>query len=72
MNQKLLLLLLCWRIYLNLSKSNQRAAGLKAVKPAANGHYLMCKSLPYYLRLLYKSTVILLSVKCMPGLFMFP
>ena len=47
-------------IYLNLSKSNQSATGLKALKPAANGHYLMCKSLPCYLHLLYKSTFMLL------------
>ena len=58
------------RIYLNLSKSTQSAVGLKALKPAANGHYLMCKSLPYYLH--YRSTLILLSIKCMLGLFLFP
>ena len=34
------------RIYFNLSKLTQSAAGLKALKPAANGCYLMCKSLP--------------------------
>ena len=35
-------------IYLNLSKSIQSAAWLKALKPAANGRwYLMCKSKPY-------------------------
>ena len=34
-------------IYLNLSKSAQSAAGLKALKPVANQRYLMCKSLPY-------------------------
>ena len=50
------------RIYHNLFKSNQRAAGLKAFKPAANGRYLMCKPLPDYLHLLTKSTFILLSV----------
>ena len=48
------------RIYLNLSKSIQRATGLKALKLAANGHYLMCKSLPCCLHLLYRSTFILL------------
>ena len=36
------------RIHLSLSKSTQSAAGLKPLKPAANGRYLMCKSLPYY------------------------
>ena len=36
------------RIYLCLSKSIQSAAGLKALKPAASGRYLMCKSLHYY------------------------
>ena len=35
-------------IYLNLSKSTQSAAWLKALKPAANGRYFMCKPLPYY------------------------
>ena len=40
-------------IYLHLSKSTQSAAGLKALKPAANERYLMCKSLPYYFHLLY-------------------
>ena len=43
------------------SKSTQNSAGLKALKYAANRHYLMCKSLPYYLRLLYSSTFIILS-----------
>ena len=38
-------------IYFNLFKSTQSAAGLKALKPAANGRYLMCKS-PYF-HLLY-------------------
>ena len=32
-------------IYLNLTESIQSAAGLKLLKPAANGRYLMCKSL---------------------------
>ena len=59
-------------IYLNLFKSTESATGLKALKPAANGSYLMCKSLPYYFHLLYRSTFILLSAKCMLGLFMFP
>ena len=45
------------RIYLNLFKSNQSTAGLKALKPAANGCYLMCKSSTYYFHLLYKSTL---------------
>ena len=36
------------RIYLTLSKSTQSTAGLKALKSAADGRYLMCKSLPYY------------------------
>ena len=58
-----------WRIYLNLFKWSQSAAGVKALKPAANGHYLTCKLLPYYL--LYRSTFILLSVMCMLGLFVF-
>ena len=34
------------RIYLNPSKSTQSAAGMNVLKPAANGHYLMWKSLP--------------------------
>ena len=58
------------RIYLNLSRSTQSAAGLNSLKPAANGRYFMCKSLPYYLHLLYRSTFILLSEKCMLGLFL--
>ena len=50
------------RIYLNLFKPTQSAAGLKALKPAANGRYLMCKSSPYYFHLHgYRSTFILLS-----------
>ena len=28
------------------------------MKPAANGRYLMCKSLPYYLHLLYKKYIL--------------
>ena len=59
------------RIYLNLFKSTPSAAGLKALKPAASGRYLMCKSLPCYFHLLYRSTFILLSAKCMLGLFVF-
>ena len=51
-------------VCLNLSKSTQTAAGLNALKPAANGRYFMCKPLPYYLHLLYRRTFILLSVKC--------
>ena len=31
--------------YLHVSKSTQSAAGLKALKSAANGRYLMCKSI---------------------------
>ena len=53
------------RIYLNLSKSAQSATGLKALKPAANRRYLLCKQLPCYFHLLYRSTFNLLSVKCM-------
>ena len=49
------------RIYINLFKSTQSAAELKDLKPAVNGRYLMCKSLPYYLHLLYRNTFILLS-----------
>ena len=60
------------RIYLNLSKSTQSTARLKASKPAANGSYLMCKSLPYNFHLLYRSAFILLSAKCILGLFLFP
>ena len=41
------------RMYLNLSKSIQSTAGLRALKPAANGRYFMCKSLPYYLAYIY-------------------
>ena len=41
------------RIYLNLSKSNQSAARLDALKPAANGCYVMYKSVLYYIHLLY-------------------
>ena len=37
----------------------------------ASESYLMCKSLPYYIHLLNKSTCILLSVKCMLGLLRF-
>ena len=53
------------RIYFNLSKSTQSAAGLKALKPAANSRYFMCKTLPYCFHLLYRSTFILLTAKCM-------
>ena len=53
----------------NVFKSNQSAAGLKALKPAANGRYL-CKSLDYF-HLLYRSTFIL-SAKCTLGLLVFP
>ena len=57
---------------INQSIPNQLklVAGLKALKSAANGRYLMCKSFPYYLHLLYKSTFIM-PVKCMLGLFVF-
>ena len=57
------------RIYLNLSKSTQRVAGLKVLKPAANGRYLMCKALPNCLHLLNRSTFILLSVEMHAGSF---
>ena len=52
-------------------KSKRRRAE-RCLKPAANGRYLMCKSLPYYFHLLNRSTFILLSAKGMLGLFMFP
>ena len=70
----LLLLLYCIDrcIYLNLSKSTRNAAGLKALKPAANGRYLMCKSLSCYFQLLYRSKFIFLSAKSVLGLFVFP
>ena len=45
---------------------------VKALKPAANRRYLMCKSWPYYFHLPYRSTVILLTAKCMLGLLVFP
>ena len=60
------------RIYLKRSKSIQSAAVLNDLKPAANGLYLMCRSLPYYFYLLYRSTFILKSAKCTLGLFVFP
>ena len=44
-------------IYLNLSKSTQSTAGLKALKPAANRCFLTSKSLPCYFHLLYRSTI---------------
>ena len=31
-----------------ISKSTQSAAGLNVLRPAANGRYIMCKSLPCY------------------------
>ena len=34
---------------------NQQHAGMKALKPAANGCFLVCKSLHYYFHLLYRS-----------------
>ena len=48
------------RIYLNLSKSVQSPAGLKTLKPAANGRFLMCK--PLHLHLLYRSMHVYCSV----------
>ena len=58
------------RVYLNLFQiDSKRRMGMKALKPAANGRYLMCKSLPCYFHLLYRSTFIFLSAKCMLGLF---
>ena len=39
-------------------QSNQSAAGLKALKPAANGRCLVCKSSPYHFHLLYRSKYI--------------
>ena len=45
---------------LNLSKLTQSATGQKGLKPAANGRYLMCKSLPYYFHLLYRSIFIVI------------
>ena len=45
--------------------------GRTALKPAANGRYSMCKSLPYYFHLLHRSIFILLSVNCMLGHFVF-
>ena len=43
----IVLIMIDRHIYLNLSRSTQSAAQLKSLKPAANGRYLMCKSLPY-------------------------
>ena len=39
---------------------NSKRRRAEALKPAASGRYLMFKSLPYYLRLLYRSAFILL------------
>ena len=66
-----------WALKINhLSQSFQISSKrhrVEALKPAANGRYLiMCKTLPYYLHYLYRSTFSLLSVKCMPGLSVFP
>ena len=44
------------RFYLDLPKLTQSIAGLKALKPAANGRYLMCKSLPYYFPVIKTNT----------------
>ena len=35
-------------------KSTQSTAGIRVLRPAANGCYLMCKSLPCYLQQLYR------------------
>ena len=40
-----------------------RRRGVEALKPAADGRYLMCKSLPCYFSLLYRSTFNLLNAK---------
>ena len=58
------------RFYLSLSRSIESSAGLNVLKPpreevSSDGSYLMCKLLLlYYLHFLYRSTFILLSVKC--------
>ena len=57
--------------FLKISKSTRSATGLKVLKPAANGRYVMCKSLPYSFQLLYRSTFIVLSAKRMLDLFVF-
>ena len=50
------------RIYLNLSNSIQCSAGLKLWSLLPMGvRYVMRKSLPYYLHLLYRSAFILLN-----------
>ena len=43
------------RMYPNVSQSTQSAAGLKTLKPAASGRYLMRKLLPCHFQLLYIS-----------------
>ena len=56
--------------YVSLSRSIESSAGLKVLKPpreevSSDGSYLICKLLLlYYLHFLYRSTFILLSVKC--------
>ena len=69
------LLLLCYTdrcIYLNLSKSTQSTAWLKAFETCCQyGCWLMHNSLPYYFHLLYRSTFIILPAKRMLALFMF-
>ena len=49
-----------------------RRRGMEALKAAANGRCLMCKSVPCYFNLLYISTFILLAAQCMLSLFVFP
>ena len=54
---------------LQINSQHRRADSFEA---CCQWPLLMCKSLPYYLQLLYRNTFILLLVKCMLGLFVFP
>ena len=56
------------RIYLNLSKSTESSAGLKALKPAANGRYLINVLIITLFTFTVQKYIILLSVMCMLGL----
>ena len=64
----IIIIIMC--VYLNVFQINSKhcKVRVKALKPAANGHYFMRKPLPYCYHLLYRSTFIFLSVKSMLGL----
>ena len=55
--------------FISIFQINSKRHRAEALKPAANGRYLMCKSLSYYLHLLYISSLFVSFCNYMNGIF---